>query len=231
MLLGKQKMKTKKYSCLKDKFPIGIHKIQHRPLKRIFDIVFSLFVLIFFFPVFLIIAFAIRFSSPGAIIYSHQRIGRGGKRFRCYKFRTMHVNADKQLKKLFIENPLLKKEWDRTQKLKNDPRIAPIGVFLRKTSLDELPQFLNVLIGDLSVVGPRAMVVSEINRFLGDKAKKILSVRPGITGLWQTSGRSDTSYTQRIKLDETYINNYSLILDLRLIAKTIPTMLSSKGAY
>lgn len=206
-------------------------KVRHKPIKRAFDILFSLFVLFFGSPIFLLIALAVRKSSPGNITYNHKRIGRGGQVFNCLKFRTMYSDADKRLEKILKESPKLRKEWEKTQKLKKDPRITSIGKFLRKTSLDEMPQFINVLMGDLSVVGPRAMVRTEIEKFLGDKAEKILSIRPGITGLWQTSGRSDISYTNRIKLDEKYVENSSFFLDLKLIVKTIPVMLFSKGAY
>ena len=205
--------------------------VRHLPLKRIFDLLFSSMVIFFGLPVFIMIALLIRLSSRGSIIYQHKRIGRGGKPFYCYKFRTMYHDADHRLKKILAKNPKLKKEWDSTQKLKNDPRVTKIGALLRKSSLDELPQFFNVLAGDLSVVGPRAMIASEIEKFLGEKAQTILSIRPGITGLWQTSGRSDTCYYKRIALDEEYVKNHSFLKDLTLIFKTIPAMIFCKGAY
>lgn len=206
-------------------------QIKHIPIKRAFDILFSIAVLVLGLPVFFLIALAIRLTSRGKIIYFHERIGRGGIPFRCYKFRTMHRNADARLKSLLDNNPALKLEWEQTRKLKYDPRITLIGKFLRKTSLDELPQFINVIKGDLSVVGPRPVVKAEIQKFYGLKSSKILSVRPGITCIWQVSGRSDTSYAQRIRLDEEYVDAQSFLLDLKLILKTIPAMLSSKGAY
>jgi undecaprenyl-phosphate galactose phosphotransferase len=174
---------------------------------------------------------AIRLTSKGKAIYSHERIGRGGKPFNCYKFRTMYRNADQRLQEILESDPQLREEWQKSFKLKNDPRITPIGKILRKTSFDELPQFWNVLKGDLSIVGPRPVVKEEINQYFGVKAYKILSVRPGITGLWQVSGRSDTSYETRIHLDEKYVDNHSLLLDLKLVLKTIPCMVRSKGAY
>lgn len=208
------------------------YQIRHYPLKRIFDITFSIFCLLLGVPIFLTIALAVWLTSPGKIIYSHERIGRGGKSFRCYKFRTMYQDADQRLKDILNENSHLKKEWDNCFKLKNDPRITSIGNFLRKTSLDELPQFWNVLKGDLSVVGPRPIVQAEVDKYLGLKAYKILSIRPGLTGPWQVSGRSDINcYQKRILLDEYYVDHRSMVLDLKLIAKTIPTMLFSKGAY
>ncbi|MBS4163598.1 Uncharacterized protein PRO82_000901 [Candidatus Protochlamydia amoebophila] len=208
------------------------YQIRHYPLKRIFDITFSIFCLLLGVPIFLTIALAVWLTSPGKIIYSHERIGRGGKTFRCYKFRTMYQDADQRLKDILNKNSHLKKEWDNCFKLKNDPRITSIGNFLRKTSLDELPQFWNVLKGDLSVVGPRPIVQAEVDKYLGLKAYKILSIRPGLTGPWQVSGRSDINcYQKRILLDEYYVDHRSMVLDLKLIAKTIPTMLFSKGAY
>lgn len=205
--------------------------ITHIPLKRAFDILFSLTVLFVFLPLLFVIAVAIRLSSGGSIVYAHERIGRGGRPFHCYKFRTMFRDADKRLQEILAKDASLRAEWEESHKLKDDPRITPIGKFLRKTSLDEFPQFWNVLIGDMSVVGPRPMVRDEIIRRLGSKAKKILSVRPGLTGLWQVSGRSNTSYTYRIELDELYVKNRSFWLDLKLVAKTIPCMIAARGAY
>lgn len=206
-------------------------EIKHKPLKRIFDIVFSLLVLTLGSPIFLLIALAVKCSSKGPIFYSHERIGRGGKPFACYKYRTMYRDADQRLEELLQQHPELRQEWEANRKLKNDPRVIPFGSFLRKTSLDELPQFWNVLKGDLSVVGPRPVVHQEIQKHFGEKAGVILSIRPGLTGIWQVSGRSDMAYTVRIQLDELYVDTQSLLLDLKLIFKTIPAMLFSKGAY
>jgi len=206
--------------------------VRHLPLKRIFDLGFSLGIVIVGAPLFLLIMFLVKYSSPGPLFFSHERVGRGGKRFRCYKFRTMYPDADQSLHVLLASYPDIKTEWEKSFKLKQDPRVTPIGQFLRKTSLDELPQFWNVLIGDLSVVGPRPVVIEEIHRYFGEKAPKILSMRPGLTGIWQVSGRSDIScYQTRIKLDEYYVDNHSLLLDIKLIAKTVPAILFSKGAY
>jgi exopolysaccharide production protein ExoY len=213
--------------------------IKHNPLKRTFDVLFSVFILAFLFPVYIIISALVYFSSPGPIFYISLRIGRGGKIIKCIKFRTMYVDAEKKLYKLLAKNPAYKEEWEKYQKLKNDPRIFPFGAFLRKTSLDELPQFINVLKGDLSIVGPRPFVLIgpkesfqvEIKKYLGDKTEKILSMRPGITGIWQTSGRSDLSIEERIALEEVYIDNQSFIKDLYLIIKTIAVIFFPKGAY
>jgi exopolysaccharide production protein ExoY len=207
-------------------------KIKHIPIKRGFDILFSLLCLCLGAPLFLLIALFIFITSPGKVIYSHERIGRGGKIFRCYKFRSMYPDADERLKKILMAYPHLKEEWEKNYKLKNDPRITPFGSFLRKSSLDELPQFWNVLKGDLSIVGPRPVVKDEMTKYYHVKAYKILSIRPGLTGIWQVSGRSDVpSYDRRIEMDEYYVNNHSFLLDIKLIAKTIPAMLFSKGAY
>lgn len=206
-------------------------KIKHRPAKRFFDVMFSLSVLAFGMPLFFIIAIAVKFSSKGSVFYSHERIGRGGTPFLCYKFRTMYQDAELRLSKIFESDPQLQHEWKVTRKLKKDPRITPLGNFLRKTSLDELPQFWNVLKGDLSVVGPRPVVHDEVIKFLGSKASKILSIRPGVTGIWQVSGRNDVDYSKRILLDEKYVDSHSMLLDLKLIAKTIPSMIFPKGAY
>jgi exopolysaccharide production protein ExoY len=200
-------------------------------MKRLFDLVFSLAVLICGAPVFFIIALLIKLTSPGPILYKQQRMGQYGSPIFCYKFRSMYKNADKKLKELLASNPKFQEEWNTYYKLKTDPRITPLGDFLRKTSLDELPQFFNVLLGDLSVVGPRPVTEHEIKTYYKDRASLILSVRPGITGLWQTSGRNRLSFDERLILEERYVKERSFILDLKLIAKTIPAMLHSKGAY
>ncbi|GAB4232938.1 MAG: hypothetical protein Tsb0021_11800 [Chlamydiales bacterium] len=215
----------------KDQIALPECRVRHVFWKRTFDIFFSLLVLTLGFPIFLLIALSILFTSRGSPIFSHYRIGRGGKLFRCYKFRTMFRNADVRLKKILEENSTLRQEWEANQKLKHDPRVTQVGKFLRKTSLDELPQFWNVLIGDLSIVGPRPVVPEELSKHIGEKASTILSVRPGITGLWQVSGRSNTSYRRRVRLDEKYVHNLSFMLDLTLIAKTVPVMITSRGAY
>lgn len=204
--------------------------IRSIPAKRIFDILFSLGALAVLSPILLLIAIAIRYSSK-KVIFSHERVGRGGRTFKCYKFCSMYPNAEQRLKELLEQDPMLKMEWEQKFKLKNDPRITPIGAFLRKTSLDELPQFWNVLIGDLSVVGPRPVVKAEVMKHLGASAPKILSIRPGLTGIWQVSGRSNTSYADRISMDLQYIESHSLFLDLKLIVKTFPAMIWPNGAY
>ncbi len=204
-----------------------------RPIlfKRTFDIIFSLTGLIILSPLFLFVAILIKLTSKGPIIYSQERIGRGGLVFKCHKYRTMRCDAEMQLNQLLECNPELLKEWKNNRKLKKDPRVTKIGVYLRKTSLDELPQLWNVLKGDLSLVGPRPVLKEELISHYKSKAEKILSVRPGITGLWQISGRNHLKYEKRIFLDEKYVEEQSLLLDLRILIKTIPVVFQGNGAY
>lgn len=199
--------------------------------KRFFDVFFSLLVLLTCFPLFFCIALSIFISSPGAVFFVQERVGRKGKTIKCYKFRTMCIHAEKKLNSLLQTNSLLAKEYATYRKLKNDPRVFPIGRFLRKTSLDELPQFLNVLKGDLSVVGPRPAFREEVEMFYREKQEKILSIRPGITGIWQTSGRSHLSFQTRVALDEMYVDKQSFFFDLKLIGKTIYMLFLPKGAF
>ncbi len=200
--------------------------------KRIFDIIFSSAVLFFGAPVYLLIGLLIKIYSPeGSVFFAHKRIGIKRKEFNCYKFRTMVPNAEKKLKNLLEQNPELKVEFEKNFKFKNDPRIIPfIGHFLRKTSLDELPQFFNVLIGEMSVVGPRPIVEDEVKKY-GFSTNCLFSVKPGITGLWQISGRNDTSYDSRILLDMNYIRTGNFLDDLKIIFQTVFVMFNKKGAY
>jgi exopolysaccharide production protein ExoY len=188
--------------------------------KRLFDISCSCLLILLFFPIFLIVALLIRKE----IFYASERLGHHGKVFKCYKFRTMVIDADKKLDSVLKRNPNLKKEWVLKQKLKEDPRILPFGKFLRRSSIDELPQLWNVFKGDLSLVGPRPYTVDQ-RSYLGASSYKILSIRPGLTGLWQTSGRSRTTFQKRIELDLLYIEERSFLFDLYLLLKTIPTVL------
>ncbi|MGQ9499544.1 MAG: undecaprenyl-phosphate galactose phosphotransferase WbaP [Dissulfurimicrobium sp.] len=199
-------------------------------IKRSFDITLSLILLLLLaFPM-LIIAILIRLDSKGPFIFSQERIGRHGKVFRCLKFRSMHLEADKRLQTILKRDPKARDEWNDRWKLKNDPRVTKIGRFLRKTSLDELPQILNVLKGDMSLVGPRPYMPNEWP-FIMDQSETILSVLPGITGLWQVSGRSHTSYTERIGLDIWYVRNWNLTLDIIILIKTICCVIRQEGAY
>ena len=203
-------------------------------LKRLFDIVFSTIVLVLLFPLFLIIGLIIKLTDKGSVFFVQERLGLNGKIFKVYKFRTMYPNNEEILNNFIQKNPRAKEEWQKYRKLKTyDPRVTLIGKFLRKTSLDELPQFINVLKGDMSVVGPRPYIYKEFEEYNipQETIKKILSVKPGITGLWQVTLRNDASFKERIKLDEEYIKNQSFIYDLRIILKTIKVMLTGKGAY
>jgi exopolysaccharide production protein ExoY len=200
-------------------------------IKRIFDILFSFLALLFFLPLGITIGIAIKLSSPGPLFHKCQRVGKGGKLIECWKFRTMCLGADQKLQKMLQDSPSMKQEWDLYFKLKNDPRISGIGRILRKTSLDELPQFWNVLKGDLSVVGPRPVTQEEVEKYFRDKAAKILSVRPGLTGIWQTSGRNLLTFDERIQMEEYYVDQQSLLLDLAIIFKTIPHLFLAKGAF
>ena len=200
--------------------------------KRSFDILFSASVLLICAPIYLILAVFIYFSSPGPIFYSQERVGKNFKRFQCIKFRTMVVNADQVLAKLLAQSPEQRREFAQNFKLKNDPRITWIGHFLRITSLDELPQFWNVLMGDMSVVGPRPLVPEELYKY-GNKMERVLTIKPGITGLWQVSGRNDIPYSQRVLIDVYYVNHNNPFLDLWIIFKTIGVVLfpENNGAY
>jgi exopolysaccharide biosynthesis polyprenyl glycosylphosphotransferase len=204
--------------------------------KRTFDVIFSLFILTVTAPLMLAIMLAIKLDSRGPVIYRHRRIMATGREFSCLKFRTMVVDADRQLEKLLAENPELKEEWDRNYKLKDDPRITRVGRFLRRTSLDEFPQFIIVLRGEMSVVGARPIVGRELEDYYkgnGEQsAGRYVSMKPGITGPWQVTKRNDMDdYKERVELDDWYVLNYSLWYDIKIIFKTIRCMFSGKGAY
>ncbi|MBD2138475.1 sugar transferase [Anabaena sp. FACHB-1237] len=200
--------------------------------KRLFDIIFSLSVLIMFSPLYIILAIIVAFSSQGPIFYIQKRVGKNYRSFNCIKFRTMVTNADEILAQIMETSPELKEEFASNFKLKKDPRITKIGHFLRMTSLDEFPQFWNVLIGDMSVVGPRPLVTDELPKY-GDAMDDVLTIRPGITGLWQVSGRNDIPYPRRVQIDLYYAKNRNFWLDLQIILKTINVVImpKNKGAY
>lgn len=201
-------------------------------VKRLFDIVFSLSVLIVFSPVYLILALLIALSSEGPIFYVQERIGKNYKPFNCIKFRTMVRNADEVLMQMMETSPQLRQEFESSFKLKKDPRITRIGRFLRITSLDEFPQFWNVLKGDMSVVGPRPLVAEELPKY-GVHIDQVLKIRPGITGLWQVSGRNDIPYPRRVQIDLHYVKARTFWLDIWIILKTIDIVVLPKnnGAY
>lgn len=198
-------------------------------IKRCFDLTTSIAVLIVGSPILLWIAAKV-LASGRPIFYGHRRVGQNGKHFLCYKFRTMAVNADVLLKELLERDPQARAEWDRDFKLKNDPRITSIGHFLRKTSLDELPQLWNVLKGEMSLVGPRPVVDAELERY-GNQVDYYLEAKPGVTGLWQVSGRNDVSYDTRVYLDAWYVKNWSLFNDIVILLKTVKVIFKKDGAY
>ena len=203
------------------KFPSG---------DRILDVVVASAALVFVAPLMLFIALAVFLSSPGPVLFRQDRLGRGGRTFACLKFRTMRIDSEAILGELLAADPVARAEWQRDQKLRNDPRIFAIGGLLRRISLDELPQLLNVLAGDMSIVGPRPIVASEAfryRRYIAD----YFAVRPGITGLWQVSGRNHTTYRRRVACDVAYVRTKSAGNDLRIIAMTVPTVLLARGAY
>jgi Undecaprenyl-phosphate galactose phosphotransferase WbaP len=197
--------------------------------KRIFDFVLGLIGFIVFLPFLLIIAVLIRLDSPGSALFGQDRLGTGGKTFRCYKFRTMAANAEEHLDKILANDKVIHQEYQRFHKLANDPRITRMGRILRKFSLDELPQLWNVLLGQMSLVGPRAYLPSE-KPDMGDSAHLILRIRPGLTGWWQVMGRHQTTFNSRIELDEYYLSNWSLWLDIYILIKTVWVLVSGKGA-
>ncbi|MCL4112903.1 UNVERIFIED_CONTAM: hypothetical protein GTU68_004448 [Idotea baltica] len=199
-------------------------------MKRAFDAVVSGLGLIVLAPLFLLITVFVRCTSKGAVIYGHKRIGIGGAHFKAWKFRTMVSGADAVLEKYLRDHPEQKDEWQKTQKLKNDPRITSIGHFLRASSLDELPQLWNVLKGEMSLVGPRPIVDNEVEKY-ADVFRSYLRVKPGITGLWQISGRNDTTYEQRVSFDNYYVSNWSLWMDIYILGRTLKTVLLREGAY
>ena len=199
-------------------------------LKRGIDLLCTLTGGIVAFPLLFVLAVAVRFDSKGPVLFRQSRIGRGGRHFTVYKFRTMAANAAELLEKHLAENEDARIEWEADQKLRNDPRITRVGRFLRKTSLDELPQLINVLKGDMSIVGPRPIVDSEIKKY-GEDFELYTRVRPGITGLWQTSGRNDLSYADRVWLDRHYVCNWSVWLDILIVIRTVPEVLHCSGAY
>jgi lipopolysaccharide/colanic/teichoic acid biosynthesis glycosyltransferase len=199
-------------------------------LKRALDILGAGGLLLLALPVFLVIAALVR-QDGGSVFYAHRRVGRGGRMFGCLKFRSMVVDADRRLADLLDRDPVARAEWDATRKLKNDPRVTAIGRFLRATSLDELPQLINVLKGEMSLVGPRPVLAAELSAFYGAAAQHYLSVLPGITGPWQISGRNDTSYAQRVALDVAYATQPSLLTDVKILLRTPLAVLARRGAY
>jgi len=201
----------------------------YRFIKRSFDFVSSLLAIIILSPLLIIISLVVFLSNPGPIVYGQERVGRNGKHFKVWKFRSMYKNADSMIDKLSEEQM---KQYYTEFKIDNDPRITKVGSFLRKTSLDELPQLFNVLFNQMSVIGPRPLLEKEIEKYYGDNSSKLLSLKPGITGYWQAYGRSNITYQsgERQKMEMYYIDNASIALDIKILFKTVVSVLHRDGA-
>jgi exopolysaccharide production protein ExoY len=210
-------------TSVEEQRPIGLGT------KRTIDILLALFGILLLAPLLIICFIAVIATSPGAALFSHRRVGFNGKSFGCLKFRTMVTDAPQRLQHLLESDPAAAAEWAATCKLRNDPRITPIGTILRKSSLDELPQLFNVLRGDMSIIGPRPVTQDELVRY-ASAASAYIACRPGITGLWQVSGRSTTTYSKRVAYDEYYAQNWSLALDAKILIITVPALLHTDSA-
>jgi exopolysaccharide production protein ExoY len=199
-------------------------------LKRSLDIVVSISAIIFLSPLLAMVALAVKLSDGGPAFYAHSRVGYGGRTFGCLKFRTMCIDAEDRLQEYLQANSEAAMEWENTQKLKHDPRVTAIGRALRKTSIDELPQLFNILRGDMSLVGPRPVVTDELHKY-GSHTSNYFIMRPGLTGLWQVSGRNDTTYDERVQLDVSYSIHWSFWNDLKIIFRTLPVLYYGQGSY
>lgn len=197
---------------------------------RVLDVTVALIALIIVLPMLLLIAAMVKMQDGGPVLFAQARIGRGGRRFRCYKIRTMVVDAQARLEAVLASDPAARREWERDHKLRNDPRITGLGRILRESSLDELPQLFNVLNGEMSIVGPRPIVEAEVVRY-GRAFRHYCSVPPGITGLWQVSGRNDVEYRERVALDVLYARKRSVTRNLSIMVMTVPAVLLRKGSY
>ncbi|QNI37167.1 sugar transferase [Edaphobacter albus] len=211
-----------------DRMPAELFR--YRVVKRFFDIFMILVASPIVFPLMGLVSLLVMISSPGPIFYSHRRIRRHGAFFSMWKFRTMCVNSAEVLEEYLSQNPKARAEWNRDHKLRHDPRITPIGSFLRRYSVDEFPQLWNVLAGHMSLVGPRPIVAAEVEKY-EDSFECYCRVRPGLTGLWQVSGRSELTYDERVALDCDYVNHWSLRRDLKILLKTFKVVLKQDGAY
>ncbi|RRA47253.1 undecaprenyl-phosphate galactose phosphotransferase WbaP [Acidipila sp. EB88] len=207
-----------------------LSQMMPRAIKRTFDLLVTSTIALFLLPLLAVLYCSVRLSSPGPVFYGQRRIGRDHKLFTAWKFRSMVTNADEVLEEHLERDPALRAEWDRDRKLKRDPRVTRIGRIMRKTSLDELPQLWNVLSGQMSLVGPRPIVMAEVERY-GRRYQHYRRVTPGITGLWQISGRNNTSYERRTEIDEYYVRNWSVSMDLYILYRTVKTVLFTEGAY
>lgn len=211
--------------------PCGL-RWRQRAVKRLFDLASVLVILGLFWWAIIIVAIAVRLTTGSPVIYGHKRVGRGGREFKCYKFRSMVPHADEVLAHLLATDANAREEWARDFKLKDDPRITRVGKFIRKTSMDEMPQLWNVIKNDMSIVGPRPVVRSELERYYrGDSKAHYLSVKPGLTGPWQVSGRNDMEYGERVELDRSYVRTWGLFSDFMIVMRTVRVMKGSRGAY
>ncbi|HKT86325.1 MAG TPA: sugar transferase [Novosphingobium sp.] len=200
------------------------------PFARARDIVCGLALIVLLAPLLLLLITLVALCDPGPPIFAHVRVGRNGRLFKCYKLRSMYRDAEHRLAGLLADNPRMRREWDASFKLTDDPRVTPLGDFLRKSSLDELPQLFNVLAGSMTLVGPRPVVFDEL-RYYGRHALSYLRVKPGLTGLWQVTGRSEVSYRRRVATDRLYARRKSLLFDFQIMLATIPAVLARKGAW
>ena len=213
-------------------FDVDYTRARRSVFKRSIDVLLSFVLLAFTFPFLLVFAALIKLGDGGKVIFSQERPGVGGKLFKCYKFRTMAMDAEARLSDLLENDPEARRDWELYKKLKKDPRITPIGHFLRKTSIDEIPQILNILKGEMSIIGPRPITKREIPEYGTPSDFAIYgAVRPGVLGLWQIGGRSDTDYATRIKLDAEYARDWTIWRDLKILFLGIPVVLLGKGAY
>lgn len=212
-----------------DTFPALLRRVDPM-LKRAFDLAFAAAFLALVLPFLVVLAAALQWGSPGPLFFVQRRVGRGGEMFGCIKLRTMRVDADAALLRLLASCPASRAEWEADHKLRNDPRVSRLGRIVRKLSLDELPQLINIVRGDMSVVGPRPIVQVEIARY-GAAFADYAAVKPGLTGLWQVSGRNDTTYAARVQLDSEYRRRATFFYDLRIVLRTIPAVLGANGSY
>lgn len=203
-------------------------KVIYNVIKRVFDIILSFISIILLSPLFLLIAVLIKLDSKGKVFYKHKRIGKNGEYIYLYKFRSMYSDSKERLEEM-LKDPVIRKKWEENYKLDHDPRITKVGAMLRKTSLDKLPQLLNILTGDMSFVGPRPIIDDEIKKY-GMNKDKLLSVTPGLTGWWACNGRSCTSYEDRMKLELFYVDNRSILLDIKIFIKTFISVIKRDGA-
>lgn len=202
----------------------------HHAANRGMNVSLAALALLFFLPLMILVALAIWCQDRGPVFFAHRRIGRDGRKFPCLKFRSMAIDAEERLREVLAADPEARAEWQSDHKLRNDPRVTALGLFLRKSSLDELPQLINVIRGDMDLVGPRPIVDGEIPKY-GARFKHYCAVNPGITGLWQVSGRNDASYRSRVAMDCVYAKSKSLPLDLWILVATVPAVLLRKGSY